>query len=641
MNAADLAPVAHEARTQSPFDLFLIFAGASIVGGSTVTAGPIRQSVAYLADPLAEGVAFRGLPGQGTGVVGVPYGPWPTLESVVFTIRAGNSTPVVNETDRSVTAFLPKGTTTVATLSHRPNPALLDHMRALNLISPSERAAIEASVLAGWNGAISATRTVTLVHAVRVPLAYPTLLAAINATRSQIGQTTVALTGSMGIHRATTDKVALRAEWTDPIDDPSQPRPSTTTGKVFVGDVEVPSAGLALSLALAGLAPDLRDTRRRTIVLSAEAFCRYSRYFTEEKRVLGTVGLKTVLASAGISESSVEVRSAGGSIYVEGTDYTVDARAGTVTLLRGGIADIRFIPLPVSRRSRDAVTGKTKSISVPASTPPAPPVVHSILPASRRSQTKTKKSITVQHDGRVVRVYLQRPWYSSGEGEELAVAVDPSGDTLTRWGRDPLSIGAGPTVRPTRTSFGLRTADGAAVDGRFDVASHRVVFDPVQKLWASDVLVNADFGYRPWVHLQLARYQALAVAGAHVSDVASTTPIRLGVKRTVSVTRAAGSGVKVKVTGRDNGNTMKVILQRADTSVKDDLLKWSDVSVTTLTRTGTRAASVHSRRVDTSAKGKRRLVIEDYEPVTVDGGKVAKKSLLLAYREVIDLPAGW
>jgi hypothetical protein len=348
------------------------------------------------------------------------------------------------------------------------------------------------------------------------------------------------------------------------------------------------------------------------------------------------------LSASGVAKSSVSVSTAGGTQYVEGTDYTVDARAGTITLQRAGLVSVQYVPLPVSRRSLDNPgIGKSKVIAVPASTPPIAPVVHSYFPASRRSTTSTRSTITVEHDGRVVRVYLERPWYSTGEGEELGVAFDPASDEFTRWARDPLSIGAGPRTRPTLRAFPLRTSEGVDVDGRFDVAGHQVVFDPQQKLWASDVLVNARFGYRPWVQLHMARFQPLAVDGAHLSDVVSIQPIRLGVQRTVTVTRLKGGKVRVKVTGRDNGNQMKVILQSADRSISDPLLRWTDVSTTDLSRTGTRAASVHSGRLSTAAEGRRRLVIEDYEPVKIDAGSKRKNSLLLAYREVIDLPATW
>lgn len=66
MNAADLAPVADEARTQSPFDIFLIFAGASIVAttwqvGASLTDITTPAAIAVIAIGSLVGAAFTSL----------------------------------------------------------------------------------------------------------------------------------------------------------------------------------------------------------------------------------------------------------------------------------------------------------------------------------------------------------------------------------------------------------------------------------------------------------------------------------------------------------------------------------------------------------------------------------------------------
>ncbi len=67
MQAADLGPVPAEARTQSPLDLFLIFAGANIVattlvtGASLVPAFSVPEVLALVA-----GSAYRALTTRAT-----------------------------------------------------------------------------------------------------------------------------------------------------------------------------------------------------------------------------------------------------------------------------------------------------------------------------------------------------------------------------------------------------------------------------------------------------------------------------------------------------------------------------------------------------------------------------------------------
>jgi hypothetical protein len=262
-----------------------------------------------------------------------------------------------------------------------------------------------------------------------------------------------------------------------------------------------------------------------------------------------------------------------------------------------------------------------------------------MIPASTRRVTSTAALIRVVRDGRLVRIGVARPWYSSGEKEQLGVAVDTAG-TLTRWGRDPLSIGAGPTTAPTVAAFPLAKSMDTDVVG-FDVAAHDVAFDTDRRLWTSDVLVGADFGYRPWVRFSLVRYQGLAVAGTEASGTVECEPVRLGARRVITAARLTRGRVRVRLEGRDNVNQVRVVLQRRVRGITDPLLAWEDVSTTRLRRSGTRAASIHSGTVVTTAPGARRLVIEDYEPVSVSRGGSLRGGVLLAYREVIDLPSNW
>jgi hypothetical protein len=104
---------------------------------------------------------------------------------------------------------------------------------------------------------------------------------------------------------------------------------------------------------------------------------------------------------------------------------------------------------------------------VPSTARPATPVVDRILPVFRWSTDAPKDKIVVTRDVDL-RVYLKRPWHSSGEGERLAVicwppnlfsdatadevtrctlldrkapnVVNPKEEFLTRWGADPIRL---------------------------------------------------------------------------------------------------------------------------------------------------------------------------------------------------------
>ena len=225
------------------------------------------------------------------------------------------------------------------------------------------------------------------------------------------------------------------------------------------------------------------------------------------------------------------------------------------------------------------------------------------------------------------------------------MAIDSPGTpdpALTRWGRDPLTDGNGALPVVTTAAFPAATDVGVAVDGLFDVAGHDVVFDAVRRLWTSDLAVAADAGYRPFVRLNVCRYQPLSVEGQHVSGTVELAPLRLGASRRVEVTQQSGGQARVVLSGPDAVNQVSVVVQEADPAIADPDLRWLDGATTVLTRSGTTAAAVHDGLVDLPATGNdRRLVIEDAEPVTVESAGTLVDSTVVAYREVVPVPAGW
>jgi hypothetical protein len=182
----------------------------------------------------------------------------------------------------------------------------------------------------------------------------------------------------------------------------------------------------------------------------------------------------------------------------------------------------------------------------------------------------------------------------------------------------------------------------AAVDGRFAVAGHEVAYDEERQLWTADVPVDAEIGYRPFVRLHVCRFQPLAVAGQHVSPTVELEPLRLGAQRRVEVTQVTTGRANVRLAGPDTVNVVTVVLQEADTDVADPDLRWQDVRRTILTRSGTTVAAVHEDVVDISGTGaERRLVVEDAETVSVEADGTLADATVVAYREVIEIPAGW
>jgi hypothetical protein len=159
-------------------------------------------------------------------------------------------------------------------------------------------------------------------------------------------------------------------------------------------------------------------------------------------------------------------------------------------------------------------------------------------------------------------------------------------------------------------------------------------------VWISDVFVDATFSYRPFVQLVVARYQGVAVEGAHMSTVVSCVPARIGARRQVSVVTSGSRLVNLTVSGPDSGaNTMTVQLQQDNNSTADPLTKWVDVGAPiTLTRTGTSAAATFTAlNVPTTGTGDRRLIIEESEPIDVQSGVTLAAGSMVVFREIVDL----
>lgn len=148
-----------------------------------------------------------------------------------------------------------------------------------------------------------------------------------------------------------------------------------------------------------------------------------------------------------------------------------------------------------------------------------------------------------------LRVYLNEPWFSSGDGELLGVVLwlgptDQCGPVLlqegplapaelqdrlkpyaTQWGRDPIWL-SGPThALPSLEHF----TRAAAVESNLTieelpntlmaVAGHEVGYDETRHLFYCDIDIDAGPSYYPFVRLALARYQPKSIPGAEVSRI--------------------------------------------------------------------------------------------------------------------------
>jgi hypothetical protein len=217
--------------------------------------------------------------------------------------------------------------------------------------------------------------------------------------------------------------------------------------------------------------------------------------------------------------------------------------------------------------------------------PPAP-VVLGVVPAFRWQRTQTAAD-RIEHTRRSqrLRVELGRPWFESGEGEQLAVVLAPNDsspaaqtDLVTRIGRDPLF---GTPATPPRPSPDWFSAAAAAQLVALPELNTQVTVIPVDVTpggdrWYAEIefAVPAPAqSYNPFVQLAVARYQRDSLDGLALSPVVTAQRVPLLPDRHVVVARA-GNQITISVDGTSPNplNRLEAILETCDPGIAPETL---------------------------------------------------------------------
>ncbi|SDI33148.1 hypothetical protein SAMN05192558_107172 [Actinokineospora alba] len=564
----------------------------------------------YLPDPLARGISLvfpeagrdRPIPFPfGTEGFTARYsGQWPVVEPFRLVLDGGGELNGA-VSGRVLTLSLPPGDLQRFRLASSLDRADLDLFGPWRGLPPSVRANPDVAEAAadGWLWGLTPFEDVLLVHAVPRPLEAPrpTKILPVRG----IGTTSVVLFGGLDVHGPSTDSVAAEARWVDRVDDLTLPRDEErrANGVAFTtpvqsyediavlsstdGEVTVPNLG---KVRLHKASHEFGDTRHRVVTYRFRASTRFREYFHPE-------------------------------------------------LLKPTDGD----PIDDGR----SVVGPEVVVSVPSSAPPAAPVVHSVIPLFRWSDgTEPEQPMARRHGRRAgVRIYLERPWWSSGDGELLGVllatggsdefgppAPDDSGfPFVSKWGQDPAWISA--PVR--RRALELVTLDNLLHTSGFDdrpapgrpvtapvrlplatlpdrpevtVVGYKPRFNLDRGLWYVDVALDPGNAFWPFVRLAVCRYQPNSVDGCHLSAPVRCDYVQLPAERTTSVSRTDETHVRVVVSGPiglrrqpgrggidtlaaavDENRRVIARLQRRDPAIDTDL-GWSTVAADRLTVRG-------------------------------------------------------
>jgi hypothetical protein len=250
--------------------------------------------------------------------------------------------------------------------------------------------------------------------------------------------------------------------------------------------------------------------------------------------------------------------------------------------------------------------GSIGPVTVPSSARPMAPTIRSVVPAFGWQESRTSEQLIRTRSGRRLRVELDRPWYTTGEGEALGVVValprgwpgappvDPAHPLLyTSLFRDPIHGGVLPTSSPVVAAM----VGGTEVvpemypvvhdqESGADVAVAPVDVWFADGRWWADVILQERFppdifmqtAYAPFVRLALARYQSASLPGLELSPIVTTELIPMLPDRTLVVsTSSFGPTAQLSGVGPSGAtNHVEVTLESSEAAAGEGTLTGVD-----------------------------------------------------------------
>ncbi|MER6254638.1 hypothetical protein ABT224_25105 [Streptomyces sp. NPDC001584] len=593
--------------------------------------------VPYLPDPLARQFLVRGLPGTTTALTADALGTWPEARSFRLRVVRAATTSGWVWSGRTLELRLAPGHEYPLQLTSKFAAGDLlamgvwrwieDWVTAENASrAPGRRISLDAvreAATGGRHPLLTPATRLTAVHAVRTPLQRPDPKHLTAADRPP-GGTAVRLGGAVTLDRRSTGTLDLLATWEHPVDDgPGTADPVTSRtfrATPFTARVtRQPDPDPGPDEITVDTAHELDDTRHRVITYTALATSRYTEHFREEtairldrgKATLGPCEATTVKVRDTATGRLLTPAPPGSSPADTATgDYVYDAATRLLTRTsHGGLADdaelmVSAVAPGIHRESAPEVR------HVRSSARPAPPVVRQVVPLFHWDRPAEGAS---RRRGNAVRVYLERPWWSSGPGERLGVVTAPgTADPaealhpyLTALGTDPSAVSATVTPWPRGNAFPRATESRSLAPAEdpgatVTVAGHDVSFDAARDLWYSDIELRTAAGqspasWFPFLRLALVRYQPESLDGLWVSKTVQAPMAQLSPERTATVVRS-GNALTVTVTGPAYTATsagtarpvIRALVEQAAPTFTDPHLRWAEISTayTTLTATG-------------------------------------------------------
>ncbi|MCY1004461.1 hypothetical protein OV079_02525 [Nannocystis pusilla] len=454
--------------------------GDPMAPGAYVVHTGDKVRVPYLADPFAAGIALRGPLGELTRMFD---GTWPDVQSLRLRLRrTGGGEPqlTVGAGAAPIEIGLPPATIVQLRISAALRPADLEQTWVWSLIKdlapPEALEELRALATGGGHWMLTPFRTLELVHAVQKPLRAPKVESA-SLARVADGTFVDYSDIHIDLDAHSTGIVDVTAEWTDEVDTGGEHRVIARTGHAFQVRVAYDD--------VAGVFPVAPDPCAEPAPPRTRQEIGDTRHHVVKLRATGTTRFREYFPR---------------ELWLDEQNLT---RTGELS----------------------------QEMHIVSTRAPEPPRIAYMLPTF---EWKDVGELERHRIGGGLRIYLERPWFSTGEGEQLAVLIaapdlmmsDADNKYISRWGHDPIWRPSSPDALASQlTAAHLFRADGPLVvvpnkpDLQVTAIAFHVYFSSERGLWFCDIELDPGAAYFPFVRLALARYQQHSLPGRELSRV--------------------------------------------------------------------------------------------------------------------------
>jgi hypothetical protein len=561
----------------------------------------LTQAVPFLPDPLARGALLVLERDDGTTAsFNIDFSPasgnsWPDYRPFGIELVAGSALGAsVDHSRRVITFSLTPGDDVTVHLSATcaaGDVALLG-IPALFSGTPDP-----ADVAGGTWWAVTPAVDLQFTYAVQFPLETPELSGL--STQRFAGYTRAPIYGQLAWSPKSTAEVDIVAAWSEPVDDPGHgvlqgpgtpnPQPRQISGS--------PVATLTPDRTRTAVGDNNLQPSDDGVTAASDPVSFDHEFFDTKYRVVSYSGV----ASSAFAEC-----------YPDGTPLSVNSTTSA-------------------------------SVKILSTAQPEAPVITDLIPIYAWDLQDGGDTVTSKRAPSALRVFIARPWWSSGDGELLGVLVasaDETNDNFTiepsfgvsDWAVDPIYGSAAlPSSHPRLAAFPNAVHSATILDElgnstNLEVAGHAVAYDPTRDSWYCDIAIDAGSAYTPMVRLALARWQPNSLKGLELSNPVLTQITSLDPGRTVTIVRRGKSLRSVQLTGYSYSVAANVLfsgpgiaqlqLERRDGSIDDQTLGWQRVGDPirmTAPRAGNALATWTARDIDLPGDGPHRIVVTQYE----------------------------